>query len=417
MPGNGFKSPLAHAGQPPDCEGQYTVYTQSGGYCVSMPGIEERPLSGGGMRYVVRVRDPQRGKFTSATYATRPEAERFVRDCDDRGVAWALSEYRREKLGADEPTLDEWAETHFDSLTEPSQASVRRYRRIYAECWQPRLGHLRLSEIERTHVAQALNRVTGSDKTVKNKWAVLTHMLKMAAQDGKIARSPTVGVKPARRTEHETEEHRYLTRGEFKAVLAATPDHWRPLILMLAGSGMRWGELAALTVADVDLEQSVVRITKAEKQDPDNPTRTIVGPPKSRKGRRTVSLPSEVIEAVEPLMVGRKRTERLFLAPRGGPLRHRTFYVAVWMKTILEGSGIRQPWPRLHDIRHSHVAWLIAAGVPLPVIQARLGHEKITTTIDTYGHLLPDLQRQAAAAAGAVFSGVDEAVKALPHSE
>jgi hypothetical protein len=42
-----------------------------------------------------------------------------------------------------------------------------------------------------------------------------------------------------------------------------------------------------------------------------------------------------------------------------------------------------------HDLRHTHVAWLVAGGAPLPHIQARLGHESITTTIDTYGHLLP----------------------------
>jgi integrase len=370
-----------------------------------VPGIEERPLASGGTRYVVRVRDPQRGKFSSATYATRPEAERFVRDCEDRGIPWALSEYRREKLGQDEPTLDEWAATHFDTLTEPSGATVRRYRRIYAECWKPDLGHMRLSEIERVHVAAALKKVSGSDKTVKNKWAVLTHMLKMAVRDDKIQRSPTIGVKLPRRTEHETAEHRYLTHAEFKAVLAATPDHWQPLLLMLAGSGMRWGEAAALTVGDIDVENNLVRITKAEKQDPENPTKTIIGPPKSRKGRRTVVLPVEVVEAVQPLMTGRKRTDRLFLAPRGGPLRHRTFYVAVWLRQILPASGIREPWPRLHDIRHSHVAWLIAAGTPLPVIQARLGHEKITTTIDTYGHLLPDLHVQAARAASVVLGG------------
>ena len=44
---------------------------------------------------------------------------------------------------------------------------------------------------------------------------------------------------------------------------------------------------------------------------------------------------------------------------------------------------------RFHDLRHTHVAWLVAGGAPLPHIQARLGHESITTTIDTYGHLLP----------------------------
>lgn len=358
----------------------------------------------GGVRFVVRVRDPERGKYSSATFATKPEAKQFVRDVKDRGVAWALSEYHRAKDEADEMTLDAWAEIHFSALTEPSKATVRRYRGIYAETWRPALGHMRLSAIGRVQVAQALNTVSGADKTVLNKWAVLTHMLKLAAQDGKIPRSPTIGVKPGRRTEHETEEHRYLTHAEFWAVVDATPEYWRALVITLGGTGIRWGELAALTVGDVDTENSVLRITKAETQDPDHPGKTIIGPPKTKKGRRSISLPIDVLNVLEPLREGRKRNARLFLPPKDGPLRHRTFYRDIWLRKSVGTSGIREPFPRLHDIRHSHVAWLIAAGVPLPVIQARLGHEKITTTIDTYGHLLPDLQRAAGDAAGMVFA-------------
>lgn len=367
-----------------------------------VPGIEQRKIRGG-VRHVVRVRDPERGKYTSATFATEPEAKRFVRDCEDRGVSWALAEYHRAKDEADEPTLDEWAEVHFNALTDPAPTTVARYRRIYRQWWSPELGHMRLSQIERVHVAGALNKVTGSDKTVLNAWGVLTHMLKLAAVDGKIPRSPTIGVRPGRRTEHEREEHRYLTHDEFWQVVHSTPPYWRPLVILLGGSGMRWGELAALTVGDVDIEGLAVRITKAEKQDPDAPSRTVVGPTKSRKARRTVTLPLEVVQELLPLMDGRKRTDRLFLPPNGGPLRHRTFYRDIWLKKSVGTSGIREPYPRLHDLRHSHVAWLIAAGAPLPVIQARLGHEKITTTIDTYGHLLPDVQRAAADAAGLVF--------------
>ncbi|MGR7002765.1 tyrosine-type recombinase/integrase [Yinghuangia aomiensis] len=54
--------------------------------------------------------------------------------------------------------------------------------------------------------------------------------------------------------------------------------------------------------------------------------------------------------------------------------------------------------PRPHDLRHTHVAWLIAARVPLPAIQARLGHESITTTVDRYGHLVRELDSQITAA-------------------
>jgi integrase len=58
----------------------------------------------------------------------------------------------------------------------------------------------------------------------------------------------------------------------------------------------------------------------------------------------------------------------------------------------------------VHDLRHTHAAWLIAEGRPLPSIQARLGHESITTTIDRYGHLMPDLDDGNAAAIDRAFA-------------
>ncbi len=372
-----------------------------------MPRPEARETKQG-TRYVVRVRNPQRvngrGRYTSATFETLPLAERFCRDVETRGVTWALEEYDREKDEQAELTLDEWAEIHFKSLTQANPATVADYRRLYTSRWSPRLGTMRLSRIGRTDVAQALNEQEGSDKTVMNAWSVLTHMLKLAAQDGHIQRSPAVGVTPPRRTEHETREHRYLTLEEFAAVLGATPPHSKPLLMLLAGTGMRWGELAALTVADFDLDEGVVRIVKAEKRGAERRGETTVGPTKTRRSRRTVSLPSEVVEAMRPLVGGRPRNEVVFRAPRGGQLRHRDFY-DVWRGAVRK-SGIAEPSPRLHDLRHSHVAWLIAEGVSLPVISRRLGHESIQVTFDTYGHLVPDIQRAATEAADRVFSAL-----------
>jgi integrase len=204
-----------------------------------MPKPERWETKGIGVRWRVRFR--QDGVHRSRTFPTKPEAQQFCNHIRDYGVEWSVAELKGERDLADEPTLDQWAEIHFSALTEPSKATVRRYRGIYAETWRPALGHMRLSEIGRVHVAQALNTVQGSDKTVLNKWAVLTHMLKLAAQDGKIPRSPTIGVKPGRRTEHETEEHRYLTHAEFWAVVEATPEHWKPLVITLGGTGIRWG--------------------------------------------------------------------------------------------------------------------------------------------------------------------------------
>lgn len=366
-----------------------------------MPSVETRPLAAGGVRYVVRVRDPQRSKYSSATFATRPEAERFVRDCGDRGVGWALEEYRRAKDESNEMTLDQWAERHFASLTGVTPGTLSTYRRVYARTWSPTLGHLRLSQITREQLARAVNDIEASDKTVKNAWGILATMLKVAVVDGHLPRSTALGVKLPRRTAHLKVEHRYLTHAEWWDLLDATPTHWQPFVWMLAGTGMRWGEVVALNVGDVDLEHATVRINKAEKWDVADRGKRLVGPTKTARSTRTVTLPPEVVETMRPIVEGRKSTETLFLAPKGGTVQHRTFYSDIWRKKCC--APLPLPHPRIHDLRHSHVAWLIAEGVPLPVIQARLGHEKITTTIDTYGHLLPDIQRAAADAASAVL--------------
>lgn len=378
-----------------------------------MPSIQQRELKrdGGGTRYYIRVVDPApspgRKGWTSATFATLPEAEQFVRDVDQRGVGWALAEYRRANLGADGPTVDTWAAKHFAALTNVTPASVEKYRRIYAKHWSPLLGSRPLVALTRSEVATALNAVDGADQTRKNRWAVLTNIFKTAVAEGLLPKSPHTGIKVGRRTEHENVEHRYLTIAEFAAILGATPQHYRPLILTLGGTGMRWGEAAALTVADIDLEAATVRVVKTVRADPTAPGGKTVGPVKTRKGRRTITLPSHVVEALRPLIEGRKRGDRLFSGPSGGKVEHSNFYRDAWQKQALPRSGIAKPYPRIHDLRHSHVAWLIAQGVALPVIQARLGHEKITTTIDTYGHLLPDLQRAAADAADRVLIGID----------
>jgi integrase len=129
--------------------------------------------------------------------------------------------------------------------------------------------------------------------------------------------------------------------------------------------------------------------------------------PKTARSKRTITLPANVVDILQPLP---SRGTLLFRTPQGHPIRHSNFYNRVWKPACL-AAGF-DPVPGLHALRHSHVAWLIAEGVGLPVIQARLGHENITTTIDTYGHLLPDLQVAAAAAADAVFGALPDGLQA-----
>jgi integrase len=359
-----------------------------------MPKVQQRPSG----RYFVRFRLD--GVQTTLTFDTESEAAQFAADCEQRGTQWAWDNYQASEEERSELTLSQWAEIHFESMPHLTPDTLENYRRDWRLRWQPHLGHMRVSTITRQDITKALGQQTGADKTVANAWGTLATMLKMAVIDGHLERSPALGVKLGRKTTHEKAEHRYLTPAEILQVVADTSPRYRPLIWTLAGTGVRWGEATALTVGDIDLDAAIMRVTKAWKRDRANGW--YVGPPKTGKAKRTITLPGEVTDAIEGLLRGRNRNDLLFTNRSGDPVKHQPFYREHWRKSCTK--NIAEPRPRIHDLRHSHVAILLAGGVGLPVIQARLGHEKITTTIDTYGHLMPDLHVAAAETISHAFS-------------
>jgi integrase len=86
----------------------------------------------------------------------------------------------------------------------------------------------------------------------------------------------------------------------------------------------------------------------------------------------------------------------------GGPVRNHGFAPRVWRPAVLRAEPKIHKTPRIHDLRHTCASWLIAAGIPLPVIQQQLGHESIQTTVDRYGHL----DRRSAQAASDVMAAL-----------
>jgi integrase len=181
----------------------------------------------------------------------------------------------------------------------------------------------------------------------------------------------------------------FLTRGEFDTFLAGVAEFYRPLVQTMAYTGLRWSEATALRVRDVDILGHRIHVVQAWKRTPDSYFE--IGEPKSRRSRRTITIPPDLAEQLIPL-TPRPGDEYLFVSRQGRPVRHSNFRYRVWLPAVekLKAAKVDKT-PRIHDLRHSHASWLIAAGVPLPAIQRRLGHESITTTIDRYGHLAPEM--------------------------
>lgn len=354
-----------------------------------MASVQERRTAGGHVRYAVLYR--HNGKQSSRTILRKRDAEKVCALINALGPDEALARIAgsADKTG-DAPTVAEWLERHIADLTGVTDRTRADYRSLAARHIAPHLGPLDIDEVTPADIARWANELEGkvSAKTIANLRALLSAAFGYAVDEKLRADNPMRRLRRSRAGEHEKPDMVALTPQEFAHLRLLMPEHWRPFVTFLAGTGLRFGEAQALEVADVDLlaETPIVRVTKSYRRTPGG---FETGPPKSRKSRRTVSLSRDVVDALAPL-VTRPGTELLFVNPQGNRVLHSNFHQRVWMPAVRQFQAETGKRPRVHDLRHSHISWLIAAGIPLPVIQDRAGHEAIQTTVGTYGHLMPD---------------------------
>lgn len=322
----------------------------------------------------------------------------------------------------DMPTLAAYTERYLDPasglLTGIQDGTRRSYQRNAERSFLRILGAMPVNAITRSDIGrwltwqekqQAVTTArdksvtrTVSAKTIRNHHALLSGVLKSAVEHGLREDNPAYRM---RLREGVREEPVFLSSAEFATLLSFTPQPFQALVYFLVSTGVRWGEATALTWSDLVLHGKTpsVRVTKAWKKTAGGPAE--IGTTKSRKGRRTVSLSPDCVR-----LLGHPGapTDFVFTGLEGtGHLWHGVFN-RHWQKAVGQATnraacaelGLRPipRAPRIHDLRHTHASWLIAAGMPLPYVQARLGHEKITTTVDTYGHLVPDAHEMMATA-------------------
>jgi integrase len=348
--------------------------------------IRERKRNDGTPYYSVTYRVGGRGSRQSSTsFSEKSQADRFCALVDSLGVQRAL-----EVAGiADTPqrtmstlTVSEYLDRHITGLSGVERQTITDYRRYTRNDIGPAFGLVPLRKLTREDVAawvNAMHLAGAANGTMLNKHGFLSSVLKRAVEDGHLVANPCDGVRVPRTEEQEMV---FLSRDEYQTLKAAFSDHYQPLIEFLVSSGCRAGEALALKPSDVHRDASTVRIQRAWKRD-ESGGGYYLGPPKTRKSIRTINVPKSVLDQLD------YSREWLFTTTKGEPIRLGSWRSNVWYKTLrsLRASGCFEKAPRIHDLRHTCASWMIQAGVPLPVIQAHLGHESIKTTVDRYGHL------------------------------
>lgn len=305
--------------------------------------------------------------------------------------------------------LDKWL-VAVEPTVKPS--TYRRYADMVRLYVLPSVGDVKLAKLSPLELQRLYaDRLAAglSPTTVLHLHSMLHRAMDQAMRWGLLARNVTEMVDPPRRA---TPESTTWDARQVAAVLGgAEGDDLEALWRLALLAGMRRGELLGLQWPDVDLDRGTLAVRRTLSRGKGGTWE--LGTPKSASGRRSIALPTSVIESLKRHRV-RQLERRLALGPAwgagefvftnesGGPLHVNTLVVR--FARVTEAAGV--PRIRFHDLRHTCATLLLAQGVHPKIVQERLGHANISMTLDRYSHVTMDMQRGAADALDAALGAV-----------
>lgn len=360
-----------------------------------MPSLRTRALRDGRLTYSVLFRLD--GRQTSETFDTEGAAKAFVKDIDRYGPdsARRLLDSRRDRT-PQRRTVAEQVQHNIDTLSAITIGTRRKYEAVAREIAAHRLGTMPIDVVHRSDVSAWIRDLADSGlatSSIELRRTVLSAAFAGAIKDEVLARNPCFRVQIPRM---ESREQTYLTREEFARIYDRADPGDQVLLYTLVSTGLRIGEATALKVGDLHLYDAPPTLSVHRGWTHTAGPERATGAPKTRHGRRTIALPADLADMLRDHVSGRAVGDWVFVGPGGAPVAHNRLRER-WARAV-KAAGIGKS-PRLHDLRHTHASWLIAAGVPLPTVKHRLGHASISVTSDVYGHLMPESQVQAARAA------------------
>ncbi|AYA26713.1 site-specific integrase [Rhodococcus rhodochrous] len=344
-----------------------------------MAAVVKYVTSKGEQRYEVRYRTPDHRTTRKRGFKTKRDAQLWA---DRLGVSLARGEFVATSAGR--ATVGElgarWLE-HQRGHMRPS--GWRSYESTWRTHVEPRWGRTPVARIRHTDLQGWVSELAAQrgPVTVRRAHSLLAQILDGAVRDGLVASNPARGARMPRKP---SPRHIFLSH-EQVAALADEAGRYRSLVLLLSYCGLRWGEVAALRPMDIDFLKRRVRL---ERNAVNVGREIVVGPLKGHQAR-TVPVPGLVLEALARACEGRGRDELLWPARDGGYLRPPSSHDS-WLSGAVERCQRSDPsFPRItvHGLRHTAASLMVSAGANVKAVQAALGHETASMTLDTYAAL------------------------------
>ncbi|MGO1054528.1 tyrosine-type recombinase/integrase [Crossiella sp. CA198] len=355
-------------------------------------GPDDKPLPskryGRGRRWRVRIIDPVTKEKREELFTRKTDAENA-----DVTTRADIARGRWIDPRAGKITLREYA-GGWESTNVAGEAQTRIVDNALRLHILPVLGDRAVSSIRRSDVqglVKGLAEVLGPG-SVGNVYEVLGRIMAAAVDDEVIAATPCKNITLPPKPEAEVVPP---TVDEVRTLAATVPDRYRGAVVLLAGSGLRIGELLGLRVSDVDFLRRTVRVDRQRLQN------GRIGPPKTAKSKRTVPLGRVVLDELAAHLAAYPSDEWLFINEGGRPAMYRgwksmwnTAQVALQRAENEAAKRARRKPVELeksttHDLRHFYASALIAGGASVKQVQVVLGHSSAVVTLRVYSHLWP----------------------------
>lgn len=329
-----------------------------------------------------------------------------------------------------EITMSQWWDLWWEA--QPDRAVTTRNRKL--SNWnahiKPKWGTWRLCDLEYIELQAWITKEVKGYHTRKKVHEVVNQMLKSAVKDGRrIPFNPAADLDIGEPTAKHPDDTRPPSRAQVALIVEKLPMYYKPLVVFLEHTGLRWGEATGLRWENVDLEAQHLKVKEVLSDDHGRLFRKLA--PKSTAGFRTVPLTPQAANAVRT-MVARWRPpksvtpigdnpyelhpkELLFRGPQGGVLTRHNFRDTWVQATTAAGlaremvnteTGRTEMWPRVHDLRHVFATWLKDLGIPEKDAQAVLGHERGSKVTWIYQHAPEDVAAQVRARMAPETEGV-----------
>lgn len=335
-------------------------------------------------RFIARYWGPDHRQH-SRTFDRKTDARTWLAEArvDSRRGSWIDPSKASTPFG-------EWATEWFEGRHRLGPQARARDASLLRNHILPVFGDRAIGKITPVEIRRWVNGLVNyplSPRTIRSCYLILGGALRAAVSARLIGEAPTGrGVVDLPGIERKRE--RFLSQAELaRLLLEFEGDRDRLIVLTAAYSGCRWQEVTGLRRTNLDLERGILHVRSVVVRDGGRSTMKEF--PKTDAGRRSIKLPAPVVAELRAYLEGLDDAADgglVFSSSTGQPVGTDNFRTRKWNPAVDRAE--LAPFT-FHDLRHTHVAWLIDAGVQPLAIQRRLGHKDIATTMNVYGHLFP----------------------------